>query len=183
MARRRPRGRRAAFTLVEVMVALVVGAVVVLGARMLLEQLGDSASRTVAAAARADREANGERMLRDLAGRLEVGTDRSAQFSGEPNATHFSSWCDTPSGWQERCAVTLVVAEHGGHYALVAEFGGGGDSLTLLTRSEPIALRYLDDPRAGGRWFTSWGAGITAPLAFAVISGRDTIVVRIGARG
>lgn len=182
MARRRPRDRRAGFTLVEVMVALVVGAVVVLGARMLLDQLGDSAVRTVAAAARVDREANGEQLLRDLAGRLEVGTDRSGQFSGEPTATHFSSWCDMPSGWQERCAVTLVVAADGGHHALLAEFADG-DILTLLTRSEPIALRYLDDPRAGGRWFTSWGAGITAPLAFAVISGRDTIVVRIGARG
>ena len=182
MARRRPRDRRAGFTLVEVMVALVVGAVVVLGARMLLEQLGDSALRTVAAAARADREANGEQMLRDLAARLEVGTDRSAQFSGESNATHFSSWCDMPSGWQERCVVTLVVADRGGHHALAVAFADG-DSLTLLTRSEPIALRFLDDLRAGGRWFTSWGAGITAPLAFAVISGRDTIVVRIGARG
>ena len=173
---------REGFTLIELMVALVVGAVVVLGARVLLEQLGDSAHRTVMAAARADRDANGERLLRDLAGRLEVGTSEGMRFAGEPATTSFNSWCDTPSGWQERCAVALAAREHGNRFALVATFAPG-DSVTLLVRDEPIELRYLDDPRAGGRWFTSWGAGITAPLALAVISGADTMIVRIGERG
>ena len=173
---------RAGFTLVELLVALVVSAIVVLGARMLLEQLGDSASRTVAAATDADRQANGERLLRDLAGRLEVGTEQAVRFSGEPNAASFGSWCDVPSGWQERCTVTLVAGVQDGHTSLIASFASG-DSVTLLVRKQPIELRYLDDPRGGGRWFVSWGAGITAPLALAVISGADTMIVRIGDRG
>jgi prepilin-type N-terminal cleavage/methylation domain-containing protein len=173
---------RTGFTLVELMVALVVSAIVVLGARMLLEQLGDSALRTVTAATRADREANGERLLRDLAGRLEVGTDQTVRFSGEPNTASFGSWCDVPSGWQERCTVTLVAGAQGDHSSLIASFSAG-DRVTLLVREQPIELRYLDDPRGGGRWFMSWGAGITAPLAFAVISGADTMIVRIGDRG
>ena len=172
------REARAGFTLVELMVALVVSAVVVLGARQLLEQLGESAHRTVAAVARADRAANGERLLRDLAGRLEVGTSDAARFSGGPGETRFASWCAVPSGWEERCTVSLVARGS----SLVASFGGA-DTLTLLTRDAPIELRYLDDPRAGGRWFTSWGTGITAPLAIAVISGADTMIVRIGDRG
>ena len=180
--RHRESRARAGFTLVELMVALVVSAIVVLGARMLLEQLGDSASRTVAAATRADREVNGERLLRDLAGRLEVGTEKAVRFSGEPNTASFGSWCDVPSGWQERCAVTLVAGAQDGRSVLVASFASG-DSLTLLVREQPIELRYLDDPHSGGRWFMSWGLGITAPLAFAVISGADTMIVRIGDRG
>lgn len=179
---RKPAASRAGFTLVEVMVALLVSAVVLLGARMLLEQLGENASRIIAAATRADADANGEQMLRDLAGRLEVGTDRAAQFSGESDVARFGSWCDTPSGWQERCAVAIVVSDDHGHSRLVATFAEG-DSITLLTRLHPIELRYLDDPRAGGRWFVSWGAGITAPLALAVVSGSDTMIVRIGERG
>lgn len=181
MRRRKPKARRG-FTLVEVMVALVISAIVVLGARMLLEQLGDSALRTVAAAGRADRTANGERLLRDLAGRLEIGTEKSVQFSGEPRTARFGSWCDVPSGWQERCPVELSVVDRGAQSLLVANLASG-DSVTLLVRDHPIELRYLDDPRAGGRWFTSWGAGITAPLAFAVISAGDTTIVRIGERG
>lgn len=179
---RRDRLGRAGFTLVEVMVALVVSAVVVLGARMLLEQLGESAHRTTAAATRADRAANGERLLRDLAGRLEIGTTDAMRFSGEPQTASFSSWCDVPSGWQERCTVTLVATNEAGRASLAARFEGGG-AITLLVRDAPIELRYLDDPRAGGRWFTDWGAGITAPLAVAVISGADTLIVRIGDRG
>ncbi|MFL5560834.1 MAG: prepilin-type N-terminal cleavage/methylation domain-containing protein [Gemmatimonadaceae bacterium] len=180
--RRKTEVRRAGFTLVEVMVALLISAVVLLGARVLLEQLGENASRTVAAAAYADEEANGEQVLRDLAGRLDVGTDAATQFSGEANAARFGSWCDTPSGWEERCAVALVVRDDRSRSRLVATFAPG-DSITLLTRAQPIELRYLNDPRAGGRWFVSWGAGITAPLAVAVISGSDTMIVRIGERG
>ena len=176
------RAARGGFTLVELMVALVVSAIVVLGARMLLEQLGESAHRTVAAATRADRAANGERLLRDLAGRLEIGTTDAARFSGEPATASFSSWCDVASGWQERCAVTLAVSSDGSRASLAARFDGG-DPITLLVRDAPIELRYLDDPRAGGRWFADWGAGITAPLAIAVISGADTMIVRIGDRG
>lgn len=182
MQRRKHRMHRAGFTLVEVMVALLVSAVVLLGARMLLEQLSENASRTIAAAGKADADANGERMLRDLAGRLEVGTDGATQFSGEPNAARFGSWCDTPSGWLERCAVALVVRDGRDQSSIGVSFATG-DTLTLLTRTVPIELRYLDDPRAGGRWFRSWGAGITAPLAFAVIAGADTMIVRIGERG
>lgn len=176
------RKTRAGFTLVELMVALVVSAIVVLGARMLLEQLGESAHRTIVAATRADRAANGERLLRDLAERLEVGTTDATRFSGEPATASFSSWCDVPSGWQERCAVTLVATNEGGRASLAARLDRG-DAITLFVRDAPIELRYLDDPRAGGRWFTSWGAGITAPLAIAVISGADTLIVRIGDRG
>lgn len=179
---RTERAGRPGFTLVEVMVALLVSAVVVLGARTLLEQLGDSAQRTVAAARLADRTANGDRMLRDLAGRLDMGGEGTARFSGEPTTTSFRSWCDRPSGWQERCAVTLVVREARGRSLLVGILAPG-DSVILLDRGTPIELRYLIDQRSGGRWFSNWGAGITAPLALAVISGSDTMIVRIGDRG
>lgn len=176
------RGGRSGFTLIEVMVALLVSAIIVLGARTLLEQLGDSAQRTVAAATLADRAANGDQLLRDLAARLDMGGGDAARFSGDPTTTSFRSWCDSPSGWQERCAVTLVVRAGRGGSALVGILTPG-DSVTLLDRGTPIELRYLGDPGSGGAWFSSWGAGITAPVALAVISGADTMIVRIGDRG
>ena len=179
---RRERPTRAGFTLLEVMVALLLSAMELLVARMLLEQLSDNAVRTVDAAARADNDANGERLLRDLAGRLEVGTDGATQFSGEANTARFGAWCNMPSGWLERCVVSLVVREYHGQWKLLVTFAAQ-DSMALLTRSSSMELRYLDDPRAGGSWFRSWDAGITAPLAFAVIAGAETTIVRIGERG
>lgn len=177
----RPDHRRRGFTLVEIVVALLVSAVVVLGARMLLEQLGDSTSRTVGNAARGDRDANGEQLLRDLVRRLEVGTPGAARFAGEPDSASFSSWCDVPAGWQERCVVVIRV--HPSPIGTTLSLSATGIGSQQIRAAAQIELRYLDDAAAGGRWFRSWGAGITAPLAIGLLTGSDTTILRIGERG
>jgi prepilin-type N-terminal cleavage/methylation domain-containing protein len=124
----RGRRRRCAargFTLLEVVVALAVGGVLLLGARRMLETVGDGAQGITEAAKAADREANGERLLRALLGRLEVGTDSTRTFSGEEQAARFTSWCDVPAGWQERCIVTLVVGAGPGGATLTASLSTG----------------------------------------------------------
>lgn len=177
----RPDHRRRGFTIVEIMVALLLSAIVVLGARMLLEQLGDSTSRTVRGAARADRDANGEQLLRDLVRRLEVGTPATAPFAGEPDSASFSSWCDMPAGWQERCTVVIRAEPTASGMTLSVSAGGMGTQ--HIRTDKHVELRYLDDAAAGGRWFRSWGAGITAPLAIGLLTGSDTTILRIGERG
>ena len=179
MRREPPRG---GFTLVEVLVALIVSAVVIAGARSLLEQLDDGATRIAAGAAAADREANGERMVRDLLLRLDVGTSEAARFAGGPDSVSFGSWCDVPRGWRERCVVSLVIRHGETRDSLLVATSTGLGFLTLAGAA-PLTLRYLDDARDGGRWFRSWGAGITAPLAIAVAGARDTVILRIGERG
>lgn len=177
----RPDHRRRGFTLVEIVVALLVSAVVVLGARMLLEQLGDSTSRTVRNAARGDRDANGEQLLRDLVRRLEVGTPDAARFAGEPDSASFSSWCDVPAGWQERC--TVVIRAESAATGMTLSVSADGMGAQQIRTDNGVELRYLDDAAAGGRWFRSWGAGITAPLAIGLLKGSDTTILRIGERG
>ena len=57
------------FTLIEVIVALTLGAVIVLGARELIENLASGATRIAAEARTISANANGEWFVRSLAGR------------------------------------------------------------------------------------------------------------------
>jgi prepilin-type N-terminal cleavage/methylation domain-containing protein len=191
--------RHRGFTLIEVLIALAIGGMVLLGAHALLTALADEEHRISATAAVTDAAANGERLLRALVGQIEVGTDESAPFEGTPAAARFTTWCEVPAGWQERCAVTLAIESAAGdslandlhdgatHFsraarALVARFADGR-AVVLDRAVEPDGLRYLESAAHGGHWFRVWGAGITAPLALGVLRGRDTLIVRIGERG
>jgi prepilin-type N-terminal cleavage/methylation domain-containing protein len=194
------RGASSGFTLVEIMVAIAIGGLVLLGARALLEALADEEGHVAREAAIHDARANGERLLRDLVGRMEVGTTKSGSFAGDPAEASFTSWCDAPAGWQERCRVTIAIENgsesdresDGAGPALVARFPGGRRAV-LRTGFRAGELRYLNSAASGGQWFRQWGEGITAPLAIGVLLQRessdvegfvvDTLIVRIGERG
>jgi prepilin-type N-terminal cleavage/methylation domain-containing protein len=175
--------RRSGFTLIELMVAITISGVVLLGSRALWESLAGSVDRLRTQAAIAARDANGERLLRSLVGRLEVGTDRSREFAGDPQHATFTTWCDVPAGWQERCeAVLAIEPDSVGTLRLVARLSTG-EVIVLERGFQTGVLRYLNDPIGGGIWFRIWGHGITAPLAIGVITDGDTAIVRIGERG
>jgi prepilin-type N-terminal cleavage/methylation domain-containing protein len=194
----RIRRARPGFTLVEVMVAIAIGGLVLLGARSLLEVLADEEHHVARDTATEDARSNGYRVLRSLVGEMEVGTTESGPFSGDPESTRFTTWCDVPSGWQERCAVTLAFESEGGEPALVAHLPGER-RLVLARDFSAGEFRYLNSATSGGQWFRQWGRGITAPLAIGVILERnttsgdmngaisdasvDTLIVRIGERG
>ncbi len=175
----RPRG----FTLIELVVAIAIGGVVLLGARALWESLALSVDRLSGQARVADAQANGDRLLRSVLGRLEVGTDQSKEFAGDPGVVSFTTWCDVPAGWQERCDARLSIENASdSDLALVLRLSTG-ENVTLRRGIHVAALRYLNDPVASGVWFRVWGRGITAPLAVGVIADGDTAIVRIGERG
>lgn len=208
---RRDLRHRAGFTLVEVVVALAISGLVLLAARQMLEALAAGADRLSAAARAADREANADRLLRALVGRLEVGTQEAGEFAGAERAASFTSWCDAPGGWQERCAVTLAIDSAAvGRPVLAVSIArpggppGAAEVLVLRDGFADGAFRYLSDAGAGGTWFRAWGRGVTTPLAIGVILVReprpgadsvradtrraepiraDTLILRIGERG
>jgi prepilin-type N-terminal cleavage/methylation domain-containing protein len=174
--------RRAGFTLLELVVALFVSGVVLVGARLIMESVADAAGRLHTAAEAADREANGERLLRTLFARLEVGTDSTREFGGDGRHVAFTTWCDVPDGWLERCQADVSIEAVAGGRALVAQLSTG-ERIVLRRGFGTGALRYLNAPSGGGEWFQVWGRGLTAPLAIGVITDGDTTIVRIGARG
>ncbi|MGH7718683.1 MAG: PulJ/GspJ family protein [Gemmatimonadaceae bacterium] len=173
---------RAGFTLLEVIVALTVGAVVLLGARAMLVHLGDDSERLTTFVRETDGPANADRLLRTLVGSLEVGTDSATHFAGEQWEARFTSWCSVPAGWQERCTVTLAIDTVLGRRALVARTSTG-PPVVLRRGFREGALRYLSDADAGGTWFRVWGTGVTSPLAIGVILDADTLILRVGERG
>jgi prepilin-type N-terminal cleavage/methylation domain-containing protein len=173
---------RAGFTLIEVLIAMAIGATVVLGARVLMERLGDGALRIGEAARAADADANGERLLRALVGSVEVGPEAALAFGGDEREARLTSWCETPAGWQERCRVTLVVGTLDGTPALLAALSTG-DTLVVRRAARFAALRYLESAAGGGRWFRYWDDGLLAPRAIGVLLDGDTLIVRIGDRG
>jgi len=172
------------FTLLEVIVALTIGAMIVGVAHALVVTLGDGATAIADARVRADRESNSERMLRGLVSRAEAGSVE-APFEGLPNRVRFRSWCCTPNGWLEACDVHLqLTADRAGNRleALLIE-RGTSRSVVLARGFQTGAIRYLSDVRLGGRWMTVWGAGTSVPIALGVVIDGDTTVLRIGNRG
>jgi prepilin-type N-terminal cleavage/methylation domain-containing protein len=185
----RTRSRRAAFTLLEIVVALAVSSIILVSARLLFESLSTTALQTIQTARDADRVANGDRLLRTLVGRLEVGSGHDRHFGGDGRSVHFTTWCDTPAGWLERCDAILAFEQPGGSPTLVMHLiptdphgDLGPRTIVLASGFRTGALRYLNDPRAGGVWFTQWGDAISAPLALGVVIDADTSIVRIGER-
>lgn len=177
--------RRDGFTLIEVIVALLIGSIVLLGAHAMLAALSDESRALVLASAAASRAANGEEELRAIVGQLDVGTAGTRPFSGGAEQVSFSSWCDVPSGWLERCDVTLAFDSTGPNPGLILH--RGAETVVLLRGFERGTFRYLASAANGGDWVEQWGASVTAPLGIGTLlqdSARvDTVILRIGPRG
>jgi prepilin-type N-terminal cleavage/methylation domain-containing protein len=183
-ARRPPPSARAGFTLVEVMVAVVVMGVVLVGARAMVGQIADDADRIAAAARQADRDANAEALLRTVVGRLDLTAVQGPEprFEGEPNGARFHSWCDVPDGWLERCEASLGIVQLDSAPALVLRLTPG-EVVPLRRGFQSGEILYLRDAGNGGSWVRSWGASMNAPLALGLAVDGDTLIVRIGERG
>jgi len=192
--RRRPcSAPRAGFTLIEVVVALAVGALVLIVARTLLETLSDHAHAAITAAGDADRAANAELRLRAAVAQVEVGTKDVSELEGDARVARFTSWCATPDGWLERCATTLRLARRSSHPDDATN--RAADSIELVLEQadrEPLVVRratrsarllYLTSAAAGGHWLPAWTTGISAPLAIGVVLDADTLALWIGERG
>lgn len=176
--------RRGGLTLIEVLIALAISAMIVVAARFMVEGLSDGARRLRTASLELDREANGIGVARALAGRLETGSP-GRTFHGDPTQSAFSSYCEVPEGWLESCRVTLTVQRLGDSTALRAllESSRRTETIELARRAGPLTLRYLLSAEAGGQWILIWEGGLTAPLAIGVVSPTDTLLLRIGVRG
>lgn len=174
--------RMAGFTLLEVIVALAIGSAVMLTARLVVSGVASAASGAADSRARDERLAVPTRTLQGLLRRVEAGTDTGRTFIGNDRAARFTSWCDHPGGWQERCVVYLWLDPNRGSPSLRLRTSLGAD---VVVRA-PIgsgALFYLLDARAGGTWLPIWGARLTAPAALLLILDRDSLVLRVGERG
>ena len=176
----RCRSRRA-FTLVEVLVALALSAMVLVGARGLLDALGAHSTSVLRSARELDSSMNAEDVLRRALADLVVRSDTFPSFEGDEVAFTFGASCDTPRGWREPCSVRVAAERTDSGYQLVFR-QDAGSAVMLRTGLARTALRYLLSADEGGQWTARWQNTLMLPLAVGLIADDDTIVARVGER-
>ena len=80
-------------TLIELMIAVALGGLVLLGARALLYQIEDAGSALGRSARATDRLSNATRTLYALARRADVRSDSASRFVGDSLGATFPSTC------------------------------------------------------------------------------------------
>lgn len=145
--------RRAGFTLIEVLVAIMIASMVVIAAHRLFTGVADGAKAVADARAVLDRSANGRRWLKAAFLSLDP------PFEGRAHRVSFNSWQLTPGDWFERDAV--VVAQESG--ALVATTPAG--RLDLADAVSGLTFDYLLEPGADTKWVAEWISPVSAPVA------------------
>jgi len=154
---------RRGFTVIELVVALTLGALVVLIAHRLYAGALDGAARLLGGRRELDRQVNGERWLASAFTSLEVGPAPLGGFSGSPHGVAFGSWRQTPMGWfapvrisLEQVGDSLVGALSSGTRILVAE------------RVSVLDCDYLLAWGANASWVRTWQSPVSAPIALRV---------------
>jgi prepilin-type N-terminal cleavage/methylation domain-containing protein len=179
-------GRRG-FTLVELMVALVVTALVTLLAHGAFAVAIDGARELRRVRIAEDRTRNAERWLAAAFLSLEVGQQGASSFEGQRDRIHFTSWLVTSSGWMERADVRLGLSGS----ALIARVGDAAP-VVLADSAKAVAFDYLLEPGAESRWAAEWVSPVSAPIAVRVrLEGTgpagairaDTVLYLVKSRG
>src|SRR5256885_29799 len=142
------------------MVALTIGALVVLVAHQLFAAVTDRGRTLIVARTALDRAANAHRWLQATFLSLDVGTDGAGGVDGRADHAVFSTWLLTPDGWFERRQVALG-AEQGHLQAGVTP----GTAIALMDSVTDLQFDYLLEPGAESRWVREWVSPVSAPVA------------------
>lgn len=189
---------RRGFTLVEVMVALAIGALVVLLAHRTFAVASELRGRVTERREAHDRAMNARRLLAQAFGSLEVSTVRNTGFRGMEDEVAFTTWLRDEIGAPVRKQVTLrmdAAADRETDRRLIAVVAPGPgaassapDTLVLVPSASALALDYLLDFGADAAWVREWHSPASAPLAVRLRIARegeavDTLLLVIGPRG
>lgn len=167
---------RKGLTLLEILVAIVVVAIVLGIGHRVLSIVGDHAIRHSHSQAPVTLFFT---TLRNLALQIDLRSG-SMPLRGTEASAQFSSWCTAAAGWPRRCDAHLTLHQDKGRCRALLKFDG--DSVSLAT-ADPCKLGYLIDAESGGHWALTWTDTERTPLAIQISLGSDTLLVRLGRRG
>lgn len=171
---------RAGVTLLELLVALVLLGLILLGVRAMTESLIDTADRLAARARTAEQSSLGDRVLRDVLSRVEQRSGGEENFFGDESELRFRSWCESAHGWIERCAVSLRLELQGDSAVLTGRFNGAAGMTLASGRSMQIRYHGRPEDRTPGQ--PQWGSGIDVPDAISLVRGTDTLLLPLRVR-
>ena len=168
------------FTLIEVLVALLVGSLLVLLAQRIFAGVADAASAAGRARQSADRAANGRRMLSRLFGSARIGTPGTV-FDGDHDRVTLSAWWSEARGWAvaRRCRLALD-----GPRLVIADLET--EPVVLADSVDAVAFDYLPVRGERAPWLTRFQSQLLLPLAVRLRLARgervDTFVFAFGVR-
>lgn len=145
--------RRDGFTLIEVIVAMIVAAVVIMAAHRIFTGVADGAKAVDVARETLDRGVNARRWLKATILSLDP------PFEGRAKHASFTSWQLVPGGWFEQAPIQL--RQDGSRFVGTT----GAESLQLGDSVSDVAFDYLLDPGADTKWVREWISPVSAPLA------------------
>ena len=166
------------FTLIEVLVAIVVAAVVLGAGRAIVASVADAAARAARASADQDAEFAGEALARSLVGHARTLQGDSITFLGSQREFVVRTWCPVVGGWTEPCDAGFAIDDSA--RSLVFRTGFGTGPVPVLHVSESLALRYLASAEYGGRWLDRWSEAGELPIAVGILVGGDTLILPVG---
>ena len=145
--------RNRGFTLIEIIVALTVGALVVVTAHRIFAAVTDGTKAVSEARERLDRSANARGWLKATFLSLEP------PFDGRSDHASFNSWQLAAGGWFEPRRIRL--SQEGDQ--LIA--AGGSEPVALIDDATSVSFDYVLEPGADSKWVREWISAVSAPLA------------------
>ena len=171
--------RRRGFTFVELLAALSISGLVIVGGVLLVDQVTDASARIVRSGVLVTRNANGFRVLRQLMLDGRVTPDTLDRFRGDERSVELTTMCRESRGWLAPCRAKLDVDWRDDSSVVVAHLSTG-EVLELLRRPGRAELRYFDMLSVDSTWRRRWALSIAMPAAIAVVSATDTSVFSVG---
>ncbi|MGH7701814.1 MAG: prepilin-type N-terminal cleavage/methylation domain-containing protein, partial [Gemmatimonadales bacterium] len=166
---------RAGFTLVELLIALLIGGLVALMISRIFAATTDAGRQLGEARAALDAQANARRWLAATFLSLEVGTTESGGFEGHPGGMEFTAYQLSGDGWFERRRIQLDLTD--GRLRARLE---NGEEIVLADSLSGLSFDYLLEPGLNSRWVADWISPVSAPLAIRIRllrpTGGDTLL-------
>jgi prepilin-type N-terminal cleavage/methylation domain-containing protein len=175
----RIRSRRG-FTLIEILAALSISALAMIGGVLVLDQITDSTARIVRTGLVAAREGNGPRLLRQLLLDAHMTADSLDRFRGDERSADFTTLCHRPSGWLESCRASVAIDWRKDTSVVVATLSTG-ENFELARRGGVAELRYFDAATGDSVWLQRWALSIVMPVAIGIVTPTDTVIYPMGA--
>jgi hypothetical protein len=167
---------RLGFTVLEIVLALAISAVILLTVRSLAAEVTDVRNQLSFRVRDENERVNGIRIARRLVGNAIVTADSTSWFMGERDSAKFISSCDYPDGVSRRCEARFRTRALASSTELLVSTSAS-QTVRAASLSGDATLLFLDQENKIQQWRSSWPLGRRAPAAVAFATIQDTLTL------